>query len=226
LTNSIVRIVDDLAAAFTEAVVDSYTGRVEDEFSLMLSGGATARRCYERLAAAGGAIDWGVVNVLIGDERCVPPDDPDANQRLVREALLDRVPPVASFHPMDCDDVAAYDQLLAWIPAFDVVHLGLGPDGHTASLFPGSAALDAPPGRLVVTNTDPTARNVHDRMTVTFGALARARRILFTVAGAEKHDAWAMVAAGDDVPAARVRAAEVVWLVDREASGGIDRLEQ
>jgi 6-phosphogluconolactonase len=224
LSATVVRIVDDVADAFTEAVTESYVRRVEDEFSLMLSGGATARLCYERLAAAGDGIDWGTVNVLMGDERCVPAGDPDANQRLVREALLDRVPPVASFHPMDCGDVAAYDKLLAWIPAFDVVHLGLGPDGHTASLFPGSTALAAAPGRLVVRNTDPSGRNGHDRMTVTFGALARARRILFTVAGAEKHDAWAKVAAGDDVPAAKVRAAEVIWLVDRAASGGIERL--
>jgi len=225
VTDAVVRIVDDVAPAFAETVVESFLHRVEEGFTLMLSGGPTARHCYERLAETPSpAIDWSVVNVLMGDERCVPPDDPDANQRLVREALLERVPPVASFHPMDCDDVEGYDRLLAWIPALDLVHLGLGPDGHTASLFPGSPDLDAPRGRLVLTTRDPAERNPHTRMTVTFAALARARRVVFTVAGTQKHEAWAKVAAGEDVPAARVRATEVLWLVDREASGAVTGL--
>lgn len=215
-----VRIVDDVAAAFADTVIDAFAHRVEPGFTLVLSGGPTARLCYEHLAAVGAdLIDWSVVDVLMGDERCVAADDVDANQRLVRESLLDRVGPVASFHPMSCHDVDEYDRLVAWIPALDLVHLGLGPDGHTASLFPGSPDLDAPPGRMAVVTRDPNGRNPHDRMSLTFAAIGRARRVVVTVSGESKHQVWAEMEAGADVPAARVRAAEVVWIVDHDTAG-------
>jgi 6-phosphogluconolactonase/glucosamine-6-phosphate isomerase/deaminase len=150
----------------------------------------------------------------------VPADDPDANQRLVRESLLDRVGPVAAFHPMVCDEVDDYDRLLAWIPAFDLVHLGMGPDGHTASLFPGSPDLDAPPGRMAVTTVDPGGTNPHPRMTMTYAAIARARLAVVTVSGASKREAWAALQTGADLPASRVRAAEVLWLVDHDVAAG------
>ncbi len=156
----------------------------------------------------------------MGDERCVAADDPDANQRLVREALIEPVGGVGSFHPMSCDEgPEAYERLVAEVGAFDVVHLGLGPDGHTASLFSGSAALDAPRGRLVVRSADPDERNPHQRMSLTLEALARALLVLFTVSGEAKHEAFAPLSAGADLPAARVRARQVLWLVDREAAG-------
>jgi 6-phosphogluconolactonase len=215
-----IRIVDDVADAFAQTVLDSFARRAEPGFTFVLSGGSTARRCYEQLADTGAAaIDWSVVDVLMGDERCVPPDDPDANQRLVRESLLDRVGPVAAFHPMVCAEVDDFDRLLAWIPALDLVHLGLGPDGHTASLFPGSTGLEAPPGRMAVLNTDPSGRNPHERMTMTLGAIARARLVVFTIEGAEKREAWAKVRAGADIPASRVKATEIIWIVDRAAAG-------
>ncbi len=138
----------------------------------------------------------------------------------MREALIDPVGGVGSFHPMSCDEgPEAYERLVADVAAFDVVHLGLGPDGHTASLFPGSAALDAPPGRLVVRSVDPNDRNPHERMTLTLEALARALLVVFTVSGAAKHEAFAAVSSGADLPAARVRARQVLWLVDRDAAG-------
>ena len=99
-----------------------------------------------------------------------------------------------------------------------MVHLGLGPDGHTASLFPESAALDADPGRLVVMNDDPLGHNPHRRMTLTFAGIARARLVLVTVAGEEKAEALARVAPGDDVPAAHISGDRVVWLVDAAAA--------
>ena len=96
-----VRVVDDVAGAFAQTVMDCFARRPEPGFSLVLSGGPTARLCYERLAEdAAAAIDWSLVTVFMGDERCVAADDPDANQRLVHEALLDRVAAVAAFHPM------------------------------------------------------------------------------------------------------------------------------
>jgi 6-phosphogluconolactonase len=101
---------------------------------------------------------------------------------------------------------------------FDVVHLGLGADGHTASLFPGSEALEADPGRLVALNEDPSGQNPHRRMTLTLSGIARARLVLFTVAGEAKREALQRVCDGEDLPAARVRADRVVWLVDRAAA--------
>ena len=213
-------VVDDVAAAFTESVVDAFRARPGEEFSLALSGGPTARRCYERLAAdAGDRIDWWLVDVYWGDERCVPPDHPDSNERLGRQALLEKVGAARSVHPMRCDDGAdPYQLRVGELGRFDVVHLGLGADGHTASLFPGSPALKADPGRLVVMNEDPTGANPHGRMTLTLSGIARARLALFTVAGAEKREALQRIADGEDLPAARVRADRVVWLVDQEAA--------
>jgi 6-phosphogluconolactonase len=99
-----------------------------------------------------------------------------------------------------------------------VVHLGVGPDGHTASLFPGSPALDADPGRLVTLNHDPSGLNPFDRMTLTLSGIARARLVVFTVAGKAKQAAMQAIADGEELPAARVRADAVVWLVDRDAA--------
>ncbi|HXQ60811.1 MAG TPA: 6-phosphogluconolactonase [Acidimicrobiales bacterium] len=221
VTTDNVLIVDDVAPVFADTVIESFANRVEPGFTLVLSGGPTARLCYERLADVGAAaVDWSLVDVLMGDERCVAPEDPDANQRLVREALLDRVAPVAAFHPMSCAEVDDYDRLVAWIPALDLVHLGLGPDGHTASLFPGSPDLDPPPGRMAVVTRDPNGLNPHDRMTLTYTAIARARRVVFTVSGESKREAFAKIRSGIDLPATRVRAAEILWIVDRDAAGG------
>ena len=98
-------VVDDVAGAFASTVIESYLGRPNDEFAIALSGGSTARRCYERLAAdAADAIDWWKVDLYWGDERCVPLDDPDSNYRLAREALLDRVGAANATFPMRCDE--------------------------------------------------------------------------------------------------------------------------
>jgi len=213
-------VVDDVPAAFADCVVDAFGGRPGEEFSLALSGGATARRCYERLAAeAADRIDWWLVDVYWGDERCVPPDHPDSNERLGRQALLERIGAAHSVHPMRCDDGPdPYQLRVGELGRFDVVHLGLGADGHTASLFPGSPALDADPGRLVVMNEDPTGTHPHRRMTLTLSGIARARLAVFTVSGADKHEALQHIADGEDLPAGRVRADRVLWLVDEAAA--------
>lgn len=218
-----VRVVDDVPGAFAGTVVAAVAAHRAAEpdrpFTLVCSGGPTARRCYEALARRADEVPWGSVAVLLGDERCVPADDPDSNQRLVREALLDRVPPVAAFVPFGPDDPGPYQRLLAGGLRPDLVHLGLGPDGHTASLFPGSAALAAPPGRLATASVDPTGRNPLRRLTLTLEAIGRARLAVVTVAGEAKAAAWAAVCAGRPVPGRRVRAQRLCWLLDPPAAG-------
>jgi 6-phosphogluconolactonase len=215
-------VVDDVAAEFAERVVEAFHSRPEEGFSLVLSGGDTARRCYERLAAdAADQIDWWQVDFYWGDERCVPPDSPDSNEGLGRRALLERVGAANAVYPMRCEDGPdPYQQRVAQIGRFDLVHLGLGPDGHTASLFPGSPALDADPGRLVVMNEDSSGRNPYRRMTLTFSGISRSRLVIFTVEGESKREAFAAMRRGDDTcPAAKVTAGRVIWLVDRVAAG-------
>lgn len=216
--------VEDVASAFAVAVVEAFASRPGPRFALVLSGGPTARECYQVLAAVDG-LDWSLVDVYVGDERIVPPDDEDANQRLIREALLDRVGGVASFRPWDTtlpveECVAAYQRVIGDLvtgPGIDLIHLGMGPDGHTASLFEGSPALEAEPGELAAANEDPSGTNPHRRLTLTLPVINSARLAVFTVAGASKADAVAALLRGDDLPAARVHAGRTLWLVDGPA---------
>ncbi|MGI9118590.1 MAG: 6-phosphogluconolactonase [Acidimicrobiales bacterium] len=209
-----VHVTDDVALTFASLV------SMERPGAIALSGGATARRCYQALAAVPD-FAWRAVRVLFGDERWVPVDSPDSNEGMARHALIDQVAP-AEVHSMRQAGTTleaaaeAYDRVVAELPAIDLVHLGLGDDGHTASLFPGTAALEVD-DRLVVANGDDA--HPHPRLTFTFPAVARARLAVFTVSGAGKADAWASLCRGDDLPAARVRAGRVVWLVDPAAAG-------
>jgi 6-phosphogluconolactonase len=213
-------VVDDLPGAFAAHVIDAYRSRPDELFAFALSGGSTARPCYQRLAAdSTDVIDWLSVNIYWGDERCVPADSPDSNQLLGRQALLERVGAANAVYPMSCDEGPdAYQLRLGEVGKLDVLHLGMGPDGHTASLFPGSAALDADPGQLVALNTDPSGRNPFPRLTLTFSGIARSRLAIFTVAGESKRSALQAVLEGADLPAGRVTADRVVWLVDRDAA--------
>jgi 6-phosphogluconolactonase len=218
--NGELRVVDDLPGAFASLVIAAYEKRPDDLFSLALSGGGTARPCYERLAAeSGDTIDWLSVNIYWGDERCVPPDDPASNQLLGRQALLEKVGAANAVYPMSCEEGPdAYQLRLGEVGKLDVIHLGMGPDGHTASLFPGSPALNADPGQLVARNEDPSGRNPHPRMTLTFSGIARSRLVIFTVSGESKRDALKAVLDGADLPAGRVTSDQVIWLVDRDAA--------
>jgi len=243
--------VDDVPAAFARTVIGAFTERSGPRFTQVLSGGPIAKLCYEHLAAVttGGpapgsaeaetgagsgtvptahpTFDWSVVDIYMGDERLVPPDDDDANQREVRETILDRVGVIGSFNPMPTEGpvaecVAAYQRTIAAVlagPGIDLIHLGMGPDGHTASLFPNAPTLEAPPDELVAATQDPNGVNAHPRLTVTFPVLDAARCAVFTVAGESKQDAVAALRRGDDIPAARVKAARIVWLIDRVAAG-------
>ena len=213
--NGEIRIVPHVPSAFAQLVT------VEAPRSIALSGGDTARACYQLFATAAN-VDWSDVAVFFGDERWVSVHDPDSNEGMARLAFLDELDPswVHSLrHAGDTIDEAAanYDALLADYGPIDLIHLGLGPDGHTASLFPGSAALDEHE-RLVVPNPgDATHR--HDRLTFTYPAIALGRTVVFTVAGEGKREAFARIRAGDDLPAARVEADRIVWLVDPAAAG-------
>jgi 6-phosphogluconolactonase len=212
------RVVDHVPQAFEALVAKEAPG------SIALSGGTTARQCYELLAVAD--VAWGDVDVFFGDERWVPVGDPDSNEGMARFAFLDTVIPRSVYslrHAGETIEEAAanYDALLRRYGPIDLVHLGLGPDGHTASLFPGTPALDDRE-RLVVPNGDDL--HPHPRLTFTYPAIARSRLVVFTVAGADKREALDRVKADvpeeDLVPAARVTAERVLWLVDPAANGG------
>jgi 6-phosphogluconolactonase len=195
--------VDDVAAAFADLVVR------EQPRTIALSGGATARRCYEALAARSG-IDWPSMVVLFGDERQVPVGDGDSNEGMAREELLDHVP-VGRVHSLAVLGATAYEGLLRELGAIDLVHLGLGRDGHTASLFPGSDALEV--GDRLVVPTEARQPPFVGRLTLTLPGLALARHVVFTVAGSDKRAAWRRVLDGHDLPATRVRAGRTTWLV-------------
>jgi len=220
------RVVADVPAAFSELVEEQVGAALaeggrssNDLFRLVLSGGPTARACYEALARRPG-LDWAYVECLVGDERCVPGDHADSNQLMLREVLIEQVTPRPRFRPMDCDDPAqVYESIVKESARLDLLHLGLGPDGHTASLFADSPALDAPEERLVDHNVDPSGRNPYRRLTLTLAGIGRGRLAVFTVEGAAKRDAIQKVLHRESVPAARVRADRIVWLCDRDAIG-------
>ncbi|HZA76307.1 MAG TPA: 6-phosphogluconolactonase [Acidimicrobiales bacterium] len=216
------RTVEDVPGEFTSIWLNAYEHRASAVFVFAASGGATAKRCYERLAAtAATVINWRSVEVVWTDERCVPPDSEHSNEGLAREVLISRIGGVGATYPMRCETGPdSYDALLRRLGAIDLAHLGLGADGHTASLFPGSPAMRLPPERLVAASRDPTGINPFPRMTLTLGALARSRLAVFTVEGEAKREALARVMANDPTaPATHVRARRVVWIVDRSAAG-------
>jgi 6-phosphogluconolactonase len=184
--------------------------------TLILAGGRTPRELYLRLATQ--VYDWDSVDVFFSDERCVPPDHPDSNFRMANETLLSKVS--ARVHRMrgeNCD-AAAYEQELqavfgAGLPSFDLTFLGMGADGHTASLFPGDPALEESE-RLVVR----VARPDHPRLTLTLPVLSASRLAVFLVPGKDKRQALRWVLADEDLPAARVAARRVVIIADAAAA--------
>ncbi len=219
-----------VARAAAAAVVESAFKAIHEhgEFRLVLAGGRTPRAAYELLATElREEIDWRRVVFYFGDERCVGPDDPASNYRMAKEALFDPLKlPGGSVRRMAGelapDNAAAdYDAeikaaIAARRPAFDLTLLGMGAEGHTASLFPSSPALDEAT-RTVAHVT--VAAEPPDRLTMTPVALAASRQILFLVTGKEKAKALATVfGGGDDLPAARVaQLAPSRFLVDAQA---------
>jgi len=199
-------------------------------FAVCLAGGSTPRRVYELLASAERErFPWDRAHWFFGDERFVPHDHPDSNYRMVRAALFDAAPvPAANVHPVPtagepAQAAQAYENELRDFygaatldpqrPLFDVVLLGLGEDGHTASLFPGTAALQERQ-RWVVDVLNPKSE---PRITLTYPALQSTRALAFLVAGANKRDILARVWRGENLPAARLYGPAPVWFVDRSA---------
>ena len=204
-------------------------------FRVSLSGGSTPKTLYELLASDEfrSRFPWQRVSWYFGDERFVPYDNPESNYRMVREAMLDKAPvPAANIHPVPADgspeDAAErYERTLqsaygATIldparPLFDVTLLGLGPDGHTASLLPGEPVLEERKRWVAaVSHGRPEVR-----ITMTYPVIESSRRVAFLVTGSEKEPIFrAIRAGGSQVPAARVRpVGELFWFVDRAAAG-------
>ena len=228
-------ILDDaqaLAARAADVIAEAMRGCAAP-FRFCLSGGSTPRAAYNLLARRN-EVTWDCTELFFGDERFVPHDNPDSNYRMVRESLLGggNVHPRALLAmptdgtPQSCAD--AYEEILRQqygaslldpaAPLFDLMLLGLGADGHTASLIPGQPVLQersrwvapVPQGRDEV------------RLTLTYPALASSKLTLFLVAGADKAEAVARVRSGDTaLPAGALQPqGRVVWLLDRAAAGG------
>jgi len=221
---------DEVAREAADMLVGIVAGVLADRSvaRVALAGGSTPKAMYRLLASPAfrDRVDWRRVEIFFGDERCVPPDHPDSNYRMAREALLDHVPlgadrvhRIAGERPPP-EAAAQYQQILARIgdpPRLDLVLLGMGPDGHTASLFPGTAVL---------TETRALAAPVHVdkldswRVTLTAPVLSAAGHVLITTVGAEKADALAtaLTAPAGAVPIQLVRAIDQRWVVDRAAA--------
>lgn len=235
-----VRVVEDVAAAALPVVLASLTAAVAERgvAGMALAGGGTPLALY-RLLAEVEELDWGAIHVFWGDERLVPPDDPGSNYHAAYEALLSRVPiPEANVHRVRTELPAASaaaeyaGQLRAFArqhdpgrpapwPRFDVVLLGLGEDGHTASLFPGSP--NESKGPVLAVTADYQGRPA-GRVTLTPAVFNAARRVFFLVSGAAKAEAVAATLGPIDdpvrYPARRIQLDEgvIVWFVDQEAA--------
>ena len=226
------------AAALAEAAAMRLLTRMASNpgrIAICLTGGSSPKQLYELLATEDyrGKIPWERVHWFIGDERFVPANDPRHNMAMARRIFLDRFAPPANIHPIPTDaanpDEAAarYERELAsfngverfdpaW-PLFDLVLMGVGPDGHTASLFPGYPAVEETE-RWVVGVPQAHVEPFVPRVSLTLPALASCREMLFEVSGAGKRAILTRVLAGEPLPANRARSnGETVWLVDKAA---------
>ncbi len=239
----VLRTATDLfeAAAAEFAAQASAAVRASGRFTVALSGGSTPKTLYSLLATKPG-IPWDKICIFWGDERHVPPDQPESNYRMANEALLSKVPvlPQSIFriHAEEKDAASAalqYEQTLkdffhlspGQFPRFDLIFLGVGPDGHTASLFPGTAALNETK-RLVVSNWVPKFNT--DRITFTFPVLNAAACVIFLLSGADKAATLQEVLENKsaDLPSQKVRPTngKLIWMVDEPAARTLSRPAQ
>ena len=239
MTNPDVRVHEDareLALAAARFFVEEAEEAIEESgrFSVALAGGSTPKATYEILASEYGTqgLDWSKVHVFFGDERTVGPDHEDSNYRMAREALLSLVP-VGSVHRMrgelpPPEAASLYEKELTTFfggpPRLDLVMLGIGEDGHTASLFPRTSALDAK-DRWVMEN--PVEKLETTRITLTVPTINASRRVVFLVAGDGKAEALKEILEGDaspyDYPAKLVLpVGGPIWMLDRTVAGTLD----
>jgi 6-phosphogluconolactonase len=230
-------IAQTAAAEFLEAASDSI--REKGSFSIALAGGSTPKALYGLLASnplLQAKVPWGKIQFFFGDERHVPPDHPESNFRMAKEAMLVKAPidsrqvhrikgekREAAEAAMEYEDDlrASFGLAADQLPGFDLVLLGMGPEGHTASLFPGTKALKEE-RRLVVSNW--VGKLYTDRITFTPPVLNNAARVIFMVHGEEKAPALKAVLEGpyepEQLPAQLIRPklGKVLWLVDPSAA--------
>jgi 6-phosphogluconolactonase len=226
------------AKALAKAAADRIMARIAangDRMAICLTGGSSPKQLYQLLAtdAYRSRIPWDRVHWFIGDERFVPADDPLNNMGMARRIFLDLCAPVANIHPIPTDTVnpeeaaRSYEselksfyganELESGRPLFDVVLMGVGPDGHTASLFPNYPALEETE-RWVVGVPKAHVEPFVPRVTLTLPALGSCREMLFEVSGSDKRAILTRVLDGENVPANRAHSTgETIWLVDRAA---------
>jgi len=239
------------ADALADAVARQIVGCAGDaiaatrRFTLALSGGSTPRAAYSRLASPDSRLPtpdtrpmraglWRLTHIVWGDERCVPPDDPRSNYRMAKETLLDRVPiPPDQIYRIRGEDhperaAAEYEATLRSLQDLDLVLLGLGADGHTASLFPGHPAVHETDRWVVaVPGSSHRSPDALWRVTLTPGILNRARNVTFMVSGADKAQTLQRVLEGtfnpEILPAQAIRPSEgrLTWMVDEAAAGAL-----
>ena len=231
---------DRLADLVAERLIALSTTAIaqRDAFHLALSGGSTPKRLYQALAGKKrqSRIEWNRIHLYFGDERAVPPTHADSNYRMAREALIDHVQiPADNVHRMAASpehieqDAAAYAELLssrlprnaAGLPSFDAILLGLGPDGHTCSLFPDTPILDETTRSVAPVHV---ARLDSWRLSLTYPVLNAARHLMFLVAGADKAAILRRICqsatrSADLLPVERIRAqGQVEWHLDQAAA--------
>ena len=225
-------VVTDDADAAAHGAAERLAAATRAGGHVVLTGGSTPRRAYELAAAL--QPDWSRVEVWWSDERCVPPHDERSNYGLVQAALLDRLAVApAAVHRMrgelGCDEgAAAYERELGDLARFDLVLLGLGPDGHVASLYPDQPTLDETARRAI--GAEAHLQPFVDRITLTLPVLCAARAVLFLVSGADKADAARRAFAGEPsraTPGSLVRAAEgtTTALLDAAAAEQLSSLK-
>jgi 6-phosphogluconolactonase len=232
----------DLFQAAAEEVIRAATDAVAQRgrFAIALSGGSTPKNLYTLIAAnASASLPWDRMFFFWGDERHVPPDDPDSNYRMAKETLLSKIAvPPANIFPIPAENpdpsaaAEAYEDTLrnffalapGEFPRFDLILLGMGPDGHTASLFPETAALQEK-SRLVVANW--VEKLQASRITFTLPVLNAARCVAFLVSGTDKaavlHEVLEGNAPAEKYPSKLVRPSDgrLIWFVDRAAASGL-----
>lgn len=224
---------DALMHAAAEQVVNQSVQAIAQHgrWTWALSGGSTPKALYELLAsdAYRQRIDWHNTHVFWGDERCVPPDDEQSNYRMAKLAMLDHVPipadhihrmrgelaPETAAHLYAREIRAAFDLDAGQFPTFDTIMLGMGPDGHTASLFPDSDILER--HEAIVAETW-VAKFKQYRISLTFNAINHATHTVFLVAGADKAPVVKAILHDQQThyPAARIK--QATWLLDAEAA--------